>query len=138
MTTGPNVIGDGIIFDPTRTLLLVTNGGGSYAGQVSALRSSDHWTSATLVENVPSGCDGGLAPQTATVIVRGKMYTYCAGGFQSGPYTIRRGELPSQPGPTTPSWKCIGRTAKLATRLATRGCASPSLAHLIAHLPLAG
>ena len=37
MSTGPNVIGDGILFDSSRTMLLVTNGGGSYGGQVPAL-----------------------------------------------------------------------------------------------------
>jgi len=104
MTAGPNVVGDGIVFDSSRTTLLVTNGGGSYGGQVSVLKSSDNWATATLAENVPSGCDS-MGPQTATVIARGKIYTYCAAGFGMGPYTVRSAELPGQPDAPAQSWK---------------------------------
>eukprot|EP00966_Prymnesium_polylepis_P314852 7275119-Prymnesium_polylepis.1 len=80
---GAAVAGDCLIFDSTRTTLFVTNGGGAYAGQISALRSSDGWASAEIVINVPVGC-GGAAPATATVPAGGFLYTYCAAGFGAG------------------------------------------------------
>ena len=94
--------GDGILFDSTRTTLYVTNAGGDYAGQVSLLRSSDGWASAKVVANVATGC-GAKAPQTASVLVDGDLYTYCASGFGARPYTVRRIADVSSYAPQIPS-----------------------------------
>ena len=104
------LIGDGIFFDAHRETLYVSNDdglSGPWAGMVSAVRSTDGWTTAVVVGNLQTNCPSTAV--TSSVLVGSDLYMYCAASFGPGPYGIQRirnvlstlPPIPSTPPPLT-------------------------------------